>query len=249
MTNQQISQKSSNSPQDKYIQSTQYPLLSELLNGTEEISFRWGFDEQQADAIHKNCTTEKIKEELRKILIQVEEKENTMSKPTWDQTFMSLAGVIALRSDDQRTKVGCCIVDPTNTIVSLGYNGAPRGVSNEHVHNNKTKYPWVEHADRNAIYNAGRAGVPLIGCTMYLPWCPCADCARAIIQSGIIEVVLQSDEVRDTWADSCEIAYQMLHEAGVKVRWPKNKSHLGSFEKLITCLTIIKESKDQKSDD
>lgn len=166
-----------------------------------------------------------------------------MDKPTWDQTFMDLASVIALRSDDQRTKVGCCITDKDHTIVSLGYNGAPRGVDNKRIHDNEKKYPFVEHADRNAIYNAGRMGVSLIGCTMYLPWCPCADCARGIIQAGITEVVLQTDEVENRWAESCDNALEMLLEAGVTVRWPQCTN---GFERPIGCLVMVEELSNKK---
>ena len=144
-------------------------------------------------------------------------------KPTWDDTFFALMEVISLRSDDQRTKVGCVIVREDNTVVSLGYNGAPRGVDNARVgipldQDQSVKYPFVEHADRNAIFNAHRVGVSVFGCTMYLPWLPCAECSRAIIQSGIAQVVVLSGIVEQRWRESCYNGMLMMEEAGVCVR-------------------------------
>lgn len=152
-------------------------------------------------------------------------------KPTWDDTFLELMHVIAKRSDDPHTKVGCVIVDEEKTIVSMGYNGAPRGIPNEWVADapRNEKYDWVEHADRNAIYNAVRTGVMLHHCTMYLPWCPCAACARGIIQSGIIEVVIEMDSVREAWLVSCGKALRMLHHTGIEVRLPNG---LGAVRNL-----------------
>lgn len=142
-------------------------------------------------------------------------------KPTWDETAFALLDVIAERSDDPRTKVGCVIMDSDHNVVSLGYNGAPRGVPNERVSEaGDEKYDWVVHADENAILNAGRHGKALIGCTMYLPWCPCSACARSIVQSGITEVVLRSDKVQTRWLSPCGKALRMMIEAGVKVRKP-----------------------------
>lgn len=175
--------------------------------------------------------------EDREIALRAEGYTQGVGKPTWDDTFLELMAVIAKRSDDPITKVGCVIVDKDNTIVSLGYNGAPRGIPNEWVADapRAEKYDWVEHADRNAIYNAGRIGVVLGGSTMYLPWCPCAACARAIIQSGIVEVVIETDNVRESWLVSCGKALRMMVKAQVLVRLPNG---LGA----VTELGVVGES-------
>jgi dCMP deaminase len=84
------------------------------------------------------------------------------------------------------------------------------------------KYKWTEHAERNAIYNAARCGIVLKGCTIYftsvpLPFPCCSDCARAIIQSGIIRVVFRNGEIPDRWKEDCAIAIEMLSEAGITI--------------------------------
>jgi len=103
----------------------------------------------------------------------------------------------------------------------MGYNGMPRGIDDDvdERHERPTKYLWFEHAERNAIYNAASNGTALEGCTMYinsLP--PCCDCARAIIQSGIIEVVVNSFDSPERWKEQCDIAIGMLKEAKVNIR-------------------------------
>ena len=139
-----------------------------------------------------------------------------MSK--WDHYFMDIADRAALLSKDESTKLGSVIVGPRRQIVSTGFNSFPRGI-NDHVSERQKrpgKYFYVEHAERNAIYNAERT---LAGCTLYCAWPPCADCARAIIQVGIIEVVAKSiDAPVGRWADNMRAAREMLHEAGVILR-------------------------------
>lgn len=111
--------------------------------------------------------------------------------PNWDEYFMSIARAVATRSKDRSTKVGCVIVGPDNEIRSTGYNSFPRGINDdvEERHQRPEKYVWTEHAERNAIYAAARTGTPTDGCRAFLPWFPCMDCARAIVQAGIKEVV------------------------------------------------------------
>lgn len=112
----------------------------------------------------------------------------------WDHLFILQAEIIAQKSKDASTKVGCVIVAPDNSILSIGFNGFPRGI-NEHISerwNRPEKYNWVEHAERNAIYNAVRNGVKLHGAKLYINYEPkgvCSDCARALIQVGIKEVI------------------------------------------------------------
>ncbi len=117
----------------------------------------------------------------------------------WDHRFMELARHIGQWSKDRSFGVGCVIVGPDREIRSTGYNGFPREVDDnvEERHERPAKYAWTEHAERNAIYNAARMGTALKGCTMYVPWYPCMDCARAIIQSGISWLVCEQPDWND----------------------------------------------------
>lgn len=111
----------------------------------------------------------------------------------WDERFMLLAHHLAHWSIEQGRRVGTVVVGPDNEIRSTGYNGLPRGVNDavEERHSRITgaKYIWSCHAEQNAIFNAARIGIALKGCAIYVPWFPCVECAKAIIQSGISEVV------------------------------------------------------------
>ena len=143
-------------------------------------------------------------------------------KVDWDTRFIQLARHIGEWSKDRSTKVGCVIVGPNNEVRCTGYNGCPRNVDddNEERHARPAKYIWTEHAERNAIYNAARTGVPVDGCRMYLPWCPCMECARAIVQSGISELVAIEPELDDPqWGEDFKVALLLFSEAGVRVRW------------------------------
>lgn len=132
---------------------------------------------------------------------------------------MSLAELTAKRSKDLSTKVGAVIVTPDNGAQVLGYNGFPRGVDDNisDRHLRPMKYLWTEHAERNAIYNAARNGVRTAGCTIYVPYVPCVECARAIIQAGITRFVTKAQALDPRWAESVAIAEQMLTEAGVEI--------------------------------
>ncbi len=118
-------------------------------------------------------------------------------RPSWDKTYMTLCYLIAMRSPDDSTKVGCVITTKDHVPVAMGYNGLPRGIEkteelNKILQKRPDKYFYYEHAERNAIYNAGRIGVRMedLGHTMYISWIPCADCARAILQEGVKELVI-----------------------------------------------------------
>lgn len=145
----------------------------------------------------------------------------------WDQKFIKMAGQIAEWSKDRSTKVGAVIVGPDHEVRSVGYNGFPRAVDDEVAerHERPTKYLYAEHAERNAIYNAARAGIATKDCTIYVTSSPskfpcCADCARAIIQSGITRVVQErldhSSEASRRWADSSVATSIMFKEAGIE---------------------------------
>lgn len=138
----------------------------------------------------------------------------------WDEYFMGVAMLAAKRSKDPNTQVGACIVKD-NVILSTGYNGFPYGCSDDEYpwervseDPNDTKYPYVVHAELNAILNSH--GKSLIGATMYVALFPCNECAKAIIQSGVKEVVYYSDKYADSQATMA--SKRMLTSAGVKIR-------------------------------
>lgn len=158
----------------------------------------------------------------------------------WDQYFMSMVYLVAMKSKDPRTKIGAVIVGDDNEVISTGFNGLPRGVmdggKNEDTgdvflvyperHQRPEKYFWYEHAERNAIYNAARVGVPLKSSTMYTQGIPCADCARGVIQAGIKIVIIHkgwedAGSYRDSkkWAESAERSKQMFSEARVMLEY------------------------------
>jgi dCMP deaminase len=142
----------------------------------------------------------------------------------WDQYFMGIAGQIALRSKDRSTKVGCVIVGPDNEIRATGYNSFPRGIDdgNEARHQRPEKYLWTEHAERNAVYAAARVGIPLKGCRAYLPWFPCMDCARALVQAGIVELIATEPDLNNPkWGEDFKRVGTLLSEAGVALRSPQ----------------------------
>ena len=129
----------------------------------------------------------------------------------WDQYFMGVAKLSALRSKDPNTQVGCCIASPENKIYSLGYNGLPRGCSDdvfswerESGDELDTKYPYVCHSE------------------LYVTLFPCNECAKAIIQSGITEVIYEQNLYPDSIATKASL--KMFKQAGVKVTEYKNKN-------------------------
>ena len=115
-----------------------------------------------------------------------------MNRPDWDQYFMTMAYLASSRSPDESTHAGSVIVTPDNAIISTGYNGPVRG-EEDAPQERPEKYFYIEHSERNAIYNAARHGTKVDGCTLYVNFLPCADCARAIVQSGIKEVIIHKE--------------------------------------------------------
>lgn len=139
---------------------------------------------------------------------------------SWDEYFMGVALLSAMRSKDPNTQVGACIVNDDNRIVSVGYNGFPCGCSDEDFpwerkadNQNDTKYPFVCHAELNAILNSNGIGVK--GSRIYVALFPCNECAKAIIQAGIKEIIYISDKYYDT--DNNRASRRMLAAAGVKL--------------------------------
>lgn len=139
---------------------------------------------------------------------------------SWDEYFMGIALLSSMRSKDPSTQVGACIVNPDKRILSMGYNGMPRCCSDDEFPWDKnddplnSKYLYVCHAELNAILNCAVGGVR--GCTVYTTLFPCNECAKAIIQSGISEVVYMSDKYSDS--DSVLASKRMFDTAGVKYR-------------------------------
>ncbi len=145
---------------------------------------------------------------------------------SWDEYFMGVALLAAMRSKDPNTQVGACIVDNENRILSTGYNGFPSGCSDDDFpwdregNYSETKYPFVVHAELNAILNA--RGKNLTGAKIYVALFPCNECAKAIIQSGIKEVVYLSDKYAT--ADNTIASKRMLAAAGIKLTQLKTNS-------------------------
>ncbi|MBR9652799.1 deoxycytidylate deaminase [Thalassovita aquimarina] len=140
----------------------------------------------------------------------------------WDRRFLGLCDHIAGWSEDRDFQVGAVIVGPGQEIRASGYNGLPRGVRGKDETRfdrpSGEKFFWFEHAERNALYNAARMGVPVAGCSFYVNRFPCADCARAIIQSGITRVCSPPKPSFDGALDhSFNVSEIMLREAGI--RW------------------------------
>lgn len=142
----------------------------------------------------------------------------------WDEYFINIAEAIKKKSKDDSTKIGALIVGEDKQILSAGYNSFPRGINDDIPERQERpeKYYWFEHAERNAIYNAARLGVPLKGSTIYVTTgiC-CADCARGIINVGIVRVYMKKSSMDFSnptkWEESGQRSIQMLIEAGVEI--------------------------------
>lgn len=138
---------------------------------------------------------------------------------SWDAYFIGLAHLSALRSKDPSTQVGAVIVSPENRIVGIGYNGFPNGCNDDDFPWDRdgafqdTKYPYVVHAELNAILNSKQ---DLRGCSIYVSLFPCNECAKAIIQSGISKIVYESDKYSQT--DGTLASKKMLISANVVLR-------------------------------
>jgi len=146
------------------------------------------------------------------------------ARPGWHSYFMSMAYLAATRSRDESTNIGAVIVTKDNFVVSTGYNSFPSGIKDDVPDRQKRpqKYFYFEHAERNAILLAANNGVRVNGCIMYTQGTPCADCARAIIQSGICKLVTHKDwdtktKMLETWTENRKAGREMLQEHGVEL--------------------------------
>ena len=139
---------------------------------------------------------------------------------SWDEYFMGVAMLSGMRSKDPNSQVGACIVSDDNKILSMGYNGFPKGCSDDEFpwaregDSLHTKYFYVTHSELNAILNY--RGGSLEGAKLYVSLFPCNECAKSIIQSGIKEVIYLSDKYHDT--DSCIASRRLFDECGVTYR-------------------------------
>lgn len=145
---------------------------------------------------------------------------------SWDNYFMGVASLAAKRSKDPYTQVGACIVSNDRKILSTGYNGAPNGYSDDLINWNRegdflnTKYAYICHAELNAILNNN--GLDLKGATIYVDLFPCNECAKAIIQCGIKEVVYKSDKYHNK--DMYKVSKQLFDTCGIKYRQYKKEN-------------------------
>jgi len=163
-----------------------------------------------------------------------------MKRPDWDQLYITMCYLVGMRSKDDKTHVGSVIADSDNVLVSTGYNSLPRGIENDIEgkrlsRDGGEKYYWIEHAERNAIFNAARRGTILKGCKIYIPWLPCCDCARGIIQSGISEVIIHQngqdfydEHTNGKWVEQHKRTQDMFNETGVILRF-------------VTCNVVVPE--------
>ncbi len=165
--------------------------------------------------------------ELKKEILG-KKRENVLK---WDEFFMGVAKLAAGRSKDPSTQVGACIVSNENRILSIGYNGTPNKFDDDNFpwnregnSQNETKYPYVCHAELNAVLNYVGSRRELVGSRIYVDLFPCNECAKIIIQSGISEVIYLSDKYAGTEGniaskllfDNCHVTYRQLNEESQK---------------------------------
>ncbi|KAF4043379.1 Cytidine and deoxycytidylate deaminase zinc-binding region [Phytophthora infestans] len=206
--------KSSTPPNNKANGKARTPAESdeEVANGTaldgNDVSWDASEDENKLET-QKAVTT---------LPLAVQKRSDYLS---WDDYFMSVAFLSAMRSKDPSTQVGACIVNPERKIVGIGYNGFPNGCGDDELPWARetatnspldTKYPYVCHAEMNAILNKNSTDVK--GCSIYVALFPCNECAKLIIQSGIARVVYYSDKYKSDW--KFVASRRLLDMAGVQ---------------------------------
>lgn len=145
---------------------------------------------------------------------------------TWEEVYFGIISVLKNKSKDPSSKFACLIAKGDHTIVSVGFNGFPRGIKDtkERLNNREIKYKFVVHAEHNAILNAARIGASLDESILYIDSWPCSNCAKSIIQSGMSKIVLNGDSelFNDTgflerWKEEIELAKSMFEESGIKI--------------------------------
>jgi len=142
----------------------------------------------------------------------------------WDSLFMNMVYLVAMRSKDESTHIGAVIVGPDNEVRTVGYNSFPRHINDNVPERQKRpeKYFWFSHAESNAVANAAMVGIPLKGCRMYTNGIPCNDCAWEVINSGLVEVIVDKKWDNNNygqWLEHAKRSKVMFEEAGVKLRF------------------------------
>lgn len=139
-------------------------------------------------------------------------------KTSWHVRFLEVADLISSWSKDPSTGVGCVIVGGSREIRSTGFNGFPRGISDdERLNDREKKYPIIVHAEENAILNATLTGVTLKDCTAYVTMCPCSRCSRMLIQVGVKRVITPTKPIPERWKEDFNVSTSLLKEAGVEL--------------------------------
>ncbi|MBT3416725.1 AAA family ATPase [Candidatus Woesearchaeota archaeon] len=178
--------------------------------------------------INNNGTLKDLENKIDKFLRDWEPKLSKKNKPIeWDTYFMGIALLSAKRSKDPNTQVGACIINQEKKIIGIGYNGFPRGCPDDKLpwareaeNKNDTKYPYVVHAEANAILNSTRE---LKNSKIYVALFPCNECAKLIIQSGMQEVIYLDDKYNGD--DAHKASIKLLKMAGIKIRKLENKTN------------------------
>lgn len=150
---------------------------------------------------------------------------DNISNPSWDEFFMRHVYLASTKSKDPSSKLGAVLVKD-GVIISEGYNGFPRGVKDDitRYNNREEKYKYVVHAEDNSILNAARGGISTKGAVLYTNGIPCNECAKSVIQAGIVEVVIHSGwpmgkiNGDGKWDNAAKITSIMFEECGIKVR-------------------------------
>jgi len=152
---------------------------------------------------------------------------------TWEDVYFEMITALRQKSKDPSSKFAALIAKRDHTIVSMGFNGFPRGIADteERLNNRDLKYKFVVHAEQNAILNSAKVGVPLDDCVLFVDAWPCSNCAKSIIQTGISRVVLNGDSSTfndegflDRWKEEIALAKGMFNEAGVEVNIYRKKN-------------------------
>ena len=147
-----------------------------------------------------------------------------MNKITYDDLFMTMVYLVAMKSKDESTHIGAVIVGPDNEVRSVGFNSFPRGINDDVLNRQERpeKYFWMAHAERNSIDNAARVGIPVKGCRIYTNGVPCTGCAVGVINAGIAEVIVDkvwNDCNYNQWKEQAVRSIQMFEEAGIMLRF------------------------------
>ena len=142
-----------------------------------------------------------------------------MMEDKWHKRYLKLAQEVASWSKDPSTRIGAVAIGEKGQVLAQGYNGFPRNVNDspERYNDRQLKYKYVVHAEQNLIYNATYNGVSLDGAVLYVVGLPiCSECAKAIIQVGIRQVVMPDQEVPEHWSESWNFTQSLFRESGVE---------------------------------